>query len=692
MEHFSEFKIYTDYKVIRKAKTKTKAGINYINIPFSLDIETTSTYIDGEKVALMYLWGVAISNKKSYYGRTWGELLGFLEVLKREFNIGLGDTQNRMVIYVHNLAYEFQFMRKYFEWENVFSVDERKPIKALTKDGIEFRCSYILSGYSLSKVAEHLRHIKMEKLGDFDYKLIRHHKTEITPQELKYLEHDVLIVTNYILDEIETYTNIIKIPLTNTGRVRNYVRGKCFREGNYKKYTRLMNRLKINDSKEYGLLKCAFQGGYTHGNKDYIGETLENVASIDFTSSYPAVMLSERFPMSTGKRIEPPKTKKEFEYILKNYCAVFEIKFFNIKTKEGIPDSYLSQSKCYDIINPSINNGRIYQADELTTVITEVDFKIIRSAYNFDNFAISQIIIYQKSYLPKAIIESILDLYYNKTTLKGVAGQEVEYLNSKGMLNSIYGMSVTDIVKDDIIYDECDNWDTTQADIDNCLEIYNNSGKRFLFYPWGVWVTAYARCNLWTGILNIKDDYIYSDTDSIKLKNYEVHKPFINWYNEYITEKLNNMCKFHKIDPEKLNPLGKMIGVWDFEGINEKFKTLGAKRYIGYKGGKWSITIAGLSKKEGLKYMLEMDADITKVFNTDLYIPKGRTGKNTHTYIDNPKGFYLTDYQGKKEWVETLSGVHLEECDFTLSISKQFEQFLELYKKGLIPISKKVVI
>ena len=100
--------------------------------------------------------------------------------------------------------------------------------------------------------------------------------------------------------------------------------------------------------------------------------------------------------------------------------------------------------------------------------------------------------------------------------MKGVQGKETEYLLSKGMLNSVYGMCVTDIVKDNAIYSDDDNWGFEKVDIDEEIQKYNDSKNRFLYYAWGIWVTAYARRNLWTGILAVGKDYIYSDTDSIK--------------------------------------------------------------------------------------------------------------------------------------------------------------------------------
>ncbi|MGC7974581.1 hypothetical protein ACP3WV_23580, partial [Salmonella enterica] len=71
---------------------------------------------------------------------------------------------------------------------------------------------------------------------------------------------------------------------------------------------------------------------------------------------------------------------------------------------------------------------------------------------------------------------------------KDVEGSEVEYLLSKGMLNSIYGMCVTDIVKDKAVYG--DEWGINKVNIDEEIENYNNSRKRFLYYAWGIWVTA----------------------------------------------------------------------------------------------------------------------------------------------------------------------------------------------------------
>ena len=40
------------------------------------------------------------------------------------------------------------------------------------------------------------------------------------------------------------------------------------------------------------------------------------------------------------------------------------------------------------------------------------------------------------------------------------------------------------------------------------------------------------------------------------------------------------------------------------------------------------------------------------------------------------------DYLGTEMEINTKSGIHLEPCDFTLSLSKQYQDFLEMFMQG----------
>lgn len=686
--------VYLSQFEIKEIKTNKK--VTYLNIESAFDIETTSYINNGEKSAFMYIWMFGLGlGKEIFYGRTWEEFLDLCERLQHYF--GLNESR-RLVIYVHNLGYEFQFMCKYFNWENVFAINERKPIKALCSYGIEFRDSYILSGYSLANTAKNLTTHKVRKMeGDLDYSLIRHQSTQLTEKELGYCSNDIEIILAYINEQIAQYEDITKIPLTNTGRVRKYVKDACYytssnhrksNRGKYQRYRQIMSDLTL-DKATYIQLKRAFMGGFTHSNPNHTGKTLENVSSIDLTSSYPTVMLADKFPMSRAKELNIT-TVEELKKAMSLYCLVFDLKLEGLRNTLKY-ESYISESKCFKMVKPVINNGRVYDAEMIQTTITDVDFNIIEKVYEWDKISIANVRGFVKAYLPKSIIESILNLYQDKTTLKGVEGKEVEYLLSKGMLNSVYGMCVTDVVKDEHVFN--DTWGVERVDVDEKIDEYNKSKNRFLFYPWGIWVTAYARRNLWTAILNIGDDYIYSDTDSIKMLNFDKHKGYVEKYNKHIGKKLADMMEHYKLNVELLAPKtiqgkAKPLGVWEFEGNYSHFKTLGAKRYLVKENGEFHLTVAGLSKKNGINHMVNICGGDTEqvfnIFNDNLYIPADKTGKMTHTYIDTEKEMYVVDYDGVEERVLTLSGIHLEPCDFTLSISEQYNQFLRAISSGYI--------
>ena len=682
LKDLTQFLSQINIKDIIKSKDKI-----YYNLAMSFDIETSSFYEDkngviytnddyrklkntvkAEKKAIMYIWQFAIE-ENVIIGRTWNDFLYFCKKLYDFLNL----KERYIVVYVHNLSYEFQFICKWFNWIDIFADSERKPIKATTDTHFIFKCSYRLSGYSLEVLANNLKSHNIKKMvGDLDYNLIRNSKTPISKEELKYCENDVLIVTSYIDEQINEFGNIEKIPLTQTGKVRRYVRKQCFQN---KEYQYFIKELTI-EKPEYMLLKNAFMGGFTHCNAMYTNKICQNVTSYDFTSSYPTVLISEKYPMSKGKEVYIT-TETELLNLIKNYCVLVDLQFTNIKTS-FMYEQIISYSKCRNVKNPLINNGRIVQADTLTISCTDVDFLNIRDFYKWDSMKIGLCYIYKKDYLPKEFIKTILHLYKSKTELKGVDGKEVEYLHSKELLNSLYGMCVTSIVHDTVNFNGAE-WTTENGNLEEELKNYNTDKNRFLFYHWGVWCTAYARNNLYTGIKECKDDYIYSDTDSIKIFNADKHKMYFQKYNEWIVQKLEKCLKYHNIPLDYISPKTikgetKTLGIWDFDGFYTDFKTLGAKRYIYRKDDKISITVCGLSKKSG-KEFIENQQKPFLFFNDGMFVDCEHTGKMTHTYIDREIENIITDYLGNQAYYHEKSFIHLEKTDYLLSLSDMYIKY-----------------
>lgn len=413
-------------------------GIEFYNCPCSFDIETYSFYQDGEKACCMYAWMLSL-NGLCMLGRTWEEFkIVFTNmVVLLDLNV-----KKRLVCFVHNLGYEFEFIKERFFWKKVFAVEVRKPVYAITIDGIEFRCSYLLSGYSLAKVAEHVGDPDVQKLDTLDYKLARHSGTPLTDEEKDYCIHDVKIVVLYIHNLLETELNVMSIPITKTGFVRRFVRKQCFYESDNQKnswkklrYNELMLGMTLTVD-EYNQLKRAFQGGFTHANAWHSGKLMKNVQSVDETSAYPYVMVAEQFPMSSPKHVHVNNLRDLYKY-MKLYCCCFDVEFTKIEATTTC-DHYISVSRCWEKSKVSEDNGRLIEAAMIKTTITEQDFEIIRHMYRWKKIRVANVMIFEKGYLPRDFVKAILKLYGDKTKLKGVKGSEREYQQGKEMLNSCY--------------------------------------------------------------------------------------------------------------------------------------------------------------------------------------------------------------------------------------------------------------
>lgn len=704
--NLNNFRSYLIALRLRTKQIKTNKKTTYYNVASTFDIEASSFYDNfvikpENKRALMYAWIFGIDDF-TIMGRTWDDYIELTRILEEELQLS---SEKRLIIYVHNLGYDFQFFRPYFNFDKVFALDMREPIYATTEGGLEYRCSFKLSGYALVKVGEHLtRHQVKKMVGDLDYSLLRTPETPLTDKEKNYILHDALVVLAYIKEEIEDHSNdITKIPLTKTGKVRTYCRNACLhsfkshkkKDRKYSRYSRLMSRLTITSVLEYKTLRQTFMGGYTHGNHLHIGEICYNVASLDETSAYPYVMVSQLFPMSKGELITI-KGKEDFLENLKYYHSIFTATFYNID-ETFTYDHYISVSKCIEKENIVTDNGRLVKADKITILITNIDYQIIQRTYKWDKLVIRNFRRYKRGLLPRDLILSILDLYEKKTALKGVEDKVIEYQQSKENINGCFGMTVTDPCREEIIYNDYfeeteDNeaWGKETPDYEKMLEKYNKDKKRFLYYPWGVFVTAHARKIIWDAIIENDKDHRYTDTDSVKLTNYEKHKEYYARYNRRLLLRLKKVMDllnipFEKCTPKTINGEVKPIGVFEYEGTYKRFKYLGAKRYMVEKYNEKKqkdvidLTVSGVNKFVCVPYLEKKYGDNTSIFNAfndGLIIPKGYTGKQIHTYIDYETEGDIRDYLGNDYHYHELSGIHMEDTEYSLSISEEFLRYL----------------
>lgn len=557
----------------------------YKDVICTFDIETTR--VPDLDQSFMYIWQMCIG-ENVIIGRTWEEF----KLLLSEFKLHLHDKE-RVVFFVHNLSYEFQFLAGIylFNKDDVFLIDSRKVLKATMYDHFEFRCSYLHSNMSLAQYTKKMG-VKHGKLSGkkFDYSKIRTPYTELSEYELRYCLDDVIGLREAIQKEMELdHDNLYTFPLTSTGYVRREVK-KAMRGYSFEAIKSLQPDLKL-----YELLHDAFRGGNTHANRFYAGMLLHNVKSTDRSSSYPDVMCNERFPMSPFKYVGKCTGDQIMDLIAEDQALVMRVRITDVSLIDpywGAP--YLALNKC-TYVGAVKDNGRIISADIIETAITDVDLQIILSEYQFSKIEYWDVYTSKYGKLPRCFIDCIERYYRNKTELKGVEGQEVYYDKSKALLNSLYGLCVQRILREPIIFDgkeyvTDDEWDRQKAFDKATAHPFNS-------YAWGVWITALSRLRLEEGLRIVHESpnayFIYTDTDSIK---YQGDLDFTKYNNIRIRDSKRSGA--YAADPK-----GKThyMGVFEYEGEYSDFITFGAKKYAYVKDGKTGVTISGVNKELGAK-------------------------------------------------------------------------------------------
>lgn len=710
------------YKIIREKPRKRGKFSNYYECIICLDTETTSAYTGIKKdikYGYCYEWTICVDGH-CYYQRDLIYLKSLLHYLARRLRL---NENKRLMIFVHNAGFDFQFFRKYFNFCKSLARKDREILYATTCYGVEFRCSYALSGYSIDTLGK--QH-GIPKLKGFQYNLQRHSNTPLSDFELEYCRHDVLIMYEYLKKKASEEGGISQFELTCTAYMRRYIKDETIYNPRYSSdYRRLMRECAL-EVDEYQMLKAAFSGGFTHANAIHSGRLLRNMESYDITSAYPAVMVSERFPMQKVEiKIKNPNSEYELCQYIKNYACVFMVYFYNLE-KVFESENYISAHKIpskWQTFIERVDNGRIDKAKHVLTVITDIDFRIIAKVYKWEKIKILKYQFYRYDYLPKPLIKAVLKLFNDKTLLKGNKNEIERYNRAKGLLNSTYGCMVQDVVQEENIYDStAKKWlKPRREDLQTAIDDYNTDKKRATCYPWGVWITAHCRARLWQLILLRPKQYVYSDTDSGKLLYDKENIHIINKLNLRQKIKLINMCEHYNINFDDCQPKGYMIGAFLLEKVITRFKTLGSKRYMtqGYEVFKdsenrirvskkleLSLTFAGLNIPKSLKFLkstflgfkyVEVDSvkrirrvkitrhTLTPKINYDiifdnfergLEFPPDSVGKMEHAYQDDYIECDMIDYLGNVATVKSRSSVFLNPVAYKVKANDEYDKYI----------------
>lgn len=655
----------------------TKKKISYRNVICAFDIETSKIIHNNEPHSIMYLWQFAITDrahkrKICYMGRTWKTYNSIIAAINKNC---IDDEY--VVVYVHNLSYEMQFLSGLYDFENdnVFCINPHKILKAVCGN-VEYRCSMLHSNMSLYRWTQNLN-VEHKKLSgeEFNYNITRYPWIPLKENELHYGMNDVLGVVECIETELERDNDTLyTIPLTSTGYVRRNVK-KAMKPIAHQL---VQNQIRLSEE-VYLLLQEAFRGGDTHANRYFTNRILHNVKSFDRSSSYPDVILNRKFPMTQFRKNNYIKTMDDIiaDIAIRERSCLARIAIYGYSQYDrynGFP--YLSYSKCRHVINPVVDNGRILSADYLETTVTDIDLRIIIKEMGDEGFIVPLEYYNAKYYdLPDLLKDEVRKYYTDKTELKGITEKDYYYMKSKNLLNSIYGLMVQNPCKQSILFDDCE-YNMEDKPIPELLERYNKNA--FTAYQWGVWVTAWARFELRKALWNVGRFAVYCDTDSVKFIG---SADFEKLNKEYIKNSVAN--KAYATDSKGIT---YYMGVYENEGMYDRFATLGAKKYVYEQKGKLHITIAGVNKIKGAEELAEngglerfLMQRKTPTYigcnelDTDGFIFK-KAGGNELIYNDNKT--YGVHSVGDNE-IEVTRNVVIKESTYQLGLSADYKRMVE---------------
>lgn len=740
----------------------------YNNYVYGLDIETSTIDSNTEKdTQISYMISFCVSRlnfftgkyEEIYLGRTYDDLDKFLYNLNTKVK---SDT----IIYIHNFDYEYsffknnlRFFREYYNKNDERSylfMSQNSPLY-MKLDKLNFRCSLKLLHKSIKVLGDELNIPKL----DYEYTKIRTPYTPLDKTEIEYNYRDVEIMLKSvykIYKENKFITSIDKIPLTKTGisrlnceknkEVNKNVKGnkKQYKNKNGKKVSNgyrvrtsySIHTQKCNDQKaetefQLRLWEKCFQGGLVFSNPAYCGVVCNDVASIDFSSSYPTQMLYRYFPYDF-KEVKENKLEAVKKYIRYEFNRPLKLiqsrpfyTFFNttiilnnVNAKYFFYPLSISKIENFDELYNGVNckflNGKLlYSKVPIVITMTSLDLYILYLFYDYDVVGCDYLEVTRKTerssdYMLNAVIyngtkkleyktynnkiqDTLKYKTYNKDEIEDEyfreqVNKQKDYIEQKNIshsmlqmvksdLNSLYGINAMHLLHDRYMYD------------DDEMEWYNNpdtfesylNKRTKTSYLYGMYIANYARSSLCYVIYNLLQqgiNVLYSDTDSVKYVDNKLADKFINDFNDTITKSIEEKYRFLK------------FGVLDKEHIYDSFCTIGTKSYVTEMNGNIDATISGVPNATRIfqrlydeNYNSNFKDLVFNCYHYDCTIDKSCIKKLAHTYKNVKEYVEVYDNEADKIYREEIvSGCILKDTSVQM---KSFESKIwEMYGR-IIP-------
>ena len=475
----------------------------------------------------------------------------------RDFLARFLNSVSNDILYFHNLSFDGSFIVDFLLREGYKFTNERdkdmpnKTFRASIsqmgawyfikiKKGhklLEIRNSLKLIPSSLKRIAQSFK-TKHQKL-DMVYEGDRHAYCEITEEELKYIENDVLVLKEALEKMFDEGHDKLTIGSCCLAEFK-----EAFTTKEYKSYFPDLRDYPCNSgcSNVWEYVHKSYHGGWCYVNPVYAHQIIEEGTVYDVNSLYPSMMHSmsgNRYPVGkpTMFSSEPPEdiTRDEkYYYFIRFRCR------FSLKPR-CLPWIHIRKSNLYksneNLTTSDVRKkgkySRYYLDDEGYIQDTKVELTLTCKDWDLfkETYYIYDLEILDGCYFRTVI--GIFDEYINYYKELKMKSKGFQREMAKLFLNNLYGKMA---MSDDSSYKE----PYLDADTDVVKFITHNENKKQVGYiPIGSAITSYAMNFTIRAAMENYDRFCYADTDSIHLKGYEaaegvtVHPTeFCCWDNE----------------------------------------------------------------------------------------------------------------------------------------------------------------
>lgn len=431
---------------------------------------------------------------------------------------------------------------------------------------LEIRDSLKILPFSLNYIASKKGlDTKYKKLvGGIDYHKKREPGYKISNQERKYIENDVLVLSEAINKVRHLEVNGTEIDLTD----RLTIGSACMKmfitmlgHGNYKNGKERFDILfPALSPEEDQFCRDSYTGAFCCNFTDGgIIDPDEKIYIFDVTSLYPYSMHSNTIPTNICDDFDftdhkypikkPYVVKPElFEKYQRQENTTYIVNFdcdAQVKDKK-IPWLQFHDSRWIDKEYVSDTHGIV------NLTMTEPTFELFKETYDIKYFKVRKLLVFEAI---RGIFDEYIDYFFE---LKAKAKSKVIRLIAKLFLNNLYGKFATN-PRGSMAYITTKDGVCTSAS----APILKPGG----YIPVGSFITAYARAyTIRCGNDNI-DKILYCDTDSWHMKGLPNGWELIDG-------------KIVQVAPSPMYCDDYILGAWKLEGVAKKGRYVRQKTYV----------------------------------------------------------------------------------------------------------------